>query len=108
LADDDRQREVELHLNLQVITWKGHLDLRRECHVYCHICGPDEALWTVTSVEWFATATFFRLKNVDFSFTVPPDIDTVWLDKGHAASDLLLGNTTKEDTNVVTSLCGRQ
>jgi hypothetical protein len=59
-------------------------------------------------VERLATATFFRLKNVDVSFTVSSNFDTVWLNKGHAASDLLLGHTTKKDTNVVTSFSGRQ
>ena len=104
LSLEDRQRVVELEANSEVVTWHSHLNILGEADVDGDISSTDEALGTVASEEGLGTATFVWLQHVDLTFAVTAHLHGVGLSEAHTTLDLLLGDTTEQDTDVVTSL----
>jgi len=104
LTNKDGQGVGKLHLESQVVTGHGHLDIIRKRNVDGAISGTDEALRPVASEERLGATTLVTLENVDLTLEVTTHFQRAGLGEAHTTTDLLLGDTSKKNTNVITSL----
>ena len=95
---------MELHVDLQVVTWHGHLYSVGQDDVGGAVGCSNESLGSVSREEWLGSATLVGLQDVDLSGEAPSDLEGLGLGEAHSSLDLILGQTSEEDSNVVSSL----
>lgn len=106
LTNKDGQGVRELHLESQVVARHGHLDVIRKRNVDGAISRTDEALRPVARKEGLGATTLIALQHVDLTLEVTAHLHGAGLGKAHTTTDLLLGDTSEQHTDVVTSLRG--
>jgi len=94
---------VELHVDGDVVSWHSHGDILRKVDIGGDISGPNEALRSVTSHEWLCSATLIRFEDIDLSLAASAGLESFWLGEAHSSLDLILGDSSEEDSNVITS-----
>ncbi len=87
-----------------MITRHNHLNSLWQLDLASYIHSTEVELRTIVVVEWSVTTTLFLLQDVDLSLEVIVRSYAVWLAKNHTALNLVLVDTTEEQTNVITSL----
>lgn len=97
------QRVVQLHVDGDVIAGHGHSHILGQGQVDSSVSRTDKALRTVTREEGLGTTTLIRLQHVNLTLEVTTDLDGVGLGQAHTALNLVLGDTSKEHADVVTS-----
>jgi hypothetical protein len=80
------------------------LHLIWESDINSDISSSHEALRSVSSQERLVTTTFLRLENIELTDEVSADIQRVRLNKAHSSLNLILGYTSKENTDIITGL----
>ena len=70
----------------------------------CTVHSTEVELWTILVTEWSVTTTFFLLEDVDRSLELLIWLDFTWLTENHTTLNLVLVDTTEEETYVITSL----
>src|SRR5690625_2182068 len=79
------------------------LDPLRERDRAGDIGRTEVELRTIAGEEWSVTTTLLLRQHIDLSLELRMWRDRARLGKDHPTLDILLGNTTKEETDVVTS-----
>jgi len=106
LSLEDREGVHEFHGGGQVITGHGHGHVLGELDVDGTISSSDEALRSVAREERLGTTTFVGLEDIDLTFESSADLKGMRLGEAHSSLDLILEDTTEQDSDVVTSLGG--
>src|SRR5689334_20864917 len=98
-----RDRLDQLNSEVGVITRHHHFSTCIQFHFTSNVCCTEVELRTVFVEEWSMTATFFFAQHVNFTFEVSMRSDRSWFAQNHTTTNLILFNTTKQQTGVVTS-----
>lgn len=104
LSLQDGEGVHEFHHGGQVVSGHGHGDFFGEGNVDGAISSSDEALRSVAREERLGTATFIGLEDVNLSVESSADLERVRLGEAHSSLDLLLDDTTEQDSDVISSL----
>ncbi len=95
-------RVDELNVDLNVVTGHYHLYTFGESDLTGNVKCTDVELGTIVVVERSVTATFLFLEDVDRSFELAVGLNDTRVTDYHTALDVLLVDTTEEETYVVT------
>lgn len=108
LADCEAQTLVqgngvdELNGNLDVVARHYHLDTCRQGDFTRAVHRAEVELRTILVAERSVTATLFLLQYIDGCLESLERLDLARMAENHTALDLILVDTTEEQTNVIT------
>src|SRR5688572_23835955 len=98
----DRADELDGHFD--VIAGHNHVNACRKCCNTCHVSCTEVELRTVSVEEWRMTATLVLREDIHFCREVRMRCDGTGLCQNLTTLEVILVNTTKEKTDVITSL----
>merc|ERR1711990_909262 len=94
---------MKLQINGKVITWHCHLYTIWKSNINGAIGSSHKCLWSVTSEEWLTSATFIAFQDIDLTFNSSSNFHAFRLCEAHSSLKLILVDTSKQDTDVITS-----
>ena len=109
LTDSETQTNVQsnsinqLNSNLHVITRHYHLNALGQMNLTCAVHCAEVELRTVLVAEWCVTTTLFLLQHVDRCLEALVRSDNSGVSDNHTTLNVLLVDTTEQQTYVVTS-----
>lgn len=90
----------------EVVSGECHLFIFRQLDFAGNVGSSDESLGSVAGLERLGSATFIGLEDVHFSLEVSSNVLSTGLDQTHSSLDVVLSNSSQEDTTVVSGSCG--
>ena len=84
-----------------VVPWHNHFNTFWQFDRPSNVSRVEVELWTVVGEEWRVTAPFFLGHNVDFTLEFLVSLDGTWGSQYLTTFDLVVGNTTEQNPNVV-------
>jgi hypothetical protein len=104
LSNQDWKWIIEFHADSEIVSWHSHLDSLWKSDIDGAIGSSDETLWSVTCEEWLGSTTFVSLEDINLTLKVSSDIHGSWSGQAHSSLDLILGDTSEQNTDIVSSL----
>src|SRR5690606_22579154 len=93
----------QLNFDRYVVARHNHFNALRQLHFAGNVRGAEVELRAILVEEWRVAATFFLGQNVNFGLEFRVRSYRTRLADNHTAADLILFNTTEQETYVVTS-----
>ena len=94
----------QFNCHFYVISRHAHFCSFRKFANTCYVCCSEVELRTVVVEEWSMTSTFIFCQNVNLSCKFVVACYRTWFTKNLSSFDFCSLNTTKQSTDVVTSL----
>jgi hypothetical protein len=100
----NRKRELEIKISCDVVTRHSELVGTLKSDLSCNISCSQVKLRSVTIRERFLSSTFLFSEDIQVSFDFLEGLLRTRLGKNLTSSDIFSGDTSEEETNIVTSL----